>query len=656
MDVMLRRSVPADLDFLVELERKAFPSYQQSSRRTLALSLRSSFQQVWVAEAKVDGDRKAVGSLVLYHYKRSIRIFSVVVDPDYQGQGIGILLLRKAEEAATERGAERISLEVSASNAKLVEWYKKEGFEVQDQLKDYYDWGKDGYRMVKKLLTVDVRARNRLANVIVVDTPKEWGLALENVEVISSEDYTSNKNSYSERALRVFNLCNSYRYQSMGYYVSLLASAREHRAIPSVTTIRDFKDIGVIRLIADEIDEVIQKSLQKISGNKFSLNIYFSKTLDPSFKSLGHSLYQMFEAPLIKVDFEKNGKWEIRKITPLSLNKVELKDRQLIQELAREYFKTKRFQRQKLKNYRYYLAVLVDPNEENPPSDKKGLKQFEAAAEKLDIYTEYITKNDHNRLAEFDALFIRETTNVNNHTYQIARKAYAEGLAVIDDPWSILRCSNKVYLYERLKTNNIPTPKTQVFYKGNLKSYDLYNLSYPMILKQPDSAFSLGVTKVKNSHEMKESLQRLFGGSDLVLGQEFMPSDYDWRIGVLDKKPLFACKYFMAPGHWQIYNWQGSKEMQTGDALTLPIEEVPSKVIQIACKAAGLMGDGLYGVDLKMVGDKVYVIEVNDNPNVDFGIEDKVLGSELYQRIVQSLVNRIEMNRNIERFVSAEPD
>jgi|AntRauTorckE6833_2_1112554.scaffolds.fasta_scaffold00035_28 glutathione synthase/RimK-type ligase-like ATP-grasp enzyme/ribosomal protein S18 acetylase RimI-like enzyme len=653
MNIFLRRSAITDLGLLLLLEKKAFSAYQQSSKRVMNLSLKSTFQQVWIAEAGDNGTHKPVGCLILYLYKRSVRIFSIVVDPEFQGAGIGKELIDKAEFIAKERGAERISLEASVDNKKLITWYNKLGFESTELMKDYYEEGRDGLRMVKELS--EVESKTRISNVIVVDEAQDWNLVLDNVEVISSKDYTSNKGLFSERALRVFNLCNSYRYQTMGYYVSLLASAREHRVIPNVTTIRDFKDLSVIRSIADDIDEVIQKSLQKCIEDKLVLDVYFGQAVNPDFKVLGQKLYQMFEAPMFRVHFVKGSRWDIKGMTPLSLSKIDPSDHELIQTFARQYFETKRFQRTKLKNYKYYLAVLVDPKEENPPSDKRALKKFEEAADDLDIYTEYITKEDYNRLSEFDALYIRETTNVNNYTYQFSRKAYAEGLAVIDDPWSILRCSNKIYLHERLKVNNIPAPETTVFYKGLVRQEDLEKLKYPMILKQPDSAFSLGVTKVKDVSEMKESLDRLFKLSDLIIGQEFLPSDYDWRIGVLDNQPLFACKYFMAKGHWQIYNWKGPKKDQTGDSSTVPLHEVPAKVLRAATKAAALMGDGLYGVDLKMLNDKVYVIEVNDNPNIDSGIEDKVAGKELYKKLIQSLMTRIEMSRNIERFVSIEP-
>ena len=68
------------------------------------------------------------------------------------------------------------------------------------------------------------------------------------------------------------------------------------------------------------------------------------------------------------------------------------------------------------------------------------------------------------------------------------------------------------------------------------------------------------------------------------------------------------------------------------------------------------MGDGLYGVDLKEVNGEVYLIEVNDNPNVDADIEDLVLGDQLYGKIMESLYNRIETSRNMTRNVAIEPN
>ena len=61
--------------------------------------------------------------------------------------------------------------------------------------------------------------------------------------------------------------------------------------------------------------------------------------------------------------------------------------------------------------------------------------------------------------------------------------------------------------------------------------------------------------------------------------------------------------------------------------------------------AGARIGDGLYGVDLKEVKGKAFVIEVNDNPSIDAGCEDQVLGEELYLAIMASLRRRMDRRR-----------
>ncbi len=75
----------------------------------------------------------------------------------------------------------------------------------------------------------------------------------------------------------------------------------------------------------------------------------------------------------------------------------------------------------------------------------------------------------------------------------------------------------------------------------------------------------------------------------------------------------------------------------------VPIEQAPPEVVQLAVDTARLIGNGLYGVDLKQAGDRVLVIEVNDNPNLDAGTEDAVLGDELYRRVLQAFIQRLEL-------------
>jgi glutathione synthase/RimK-type ligase-like ATP-grasp enzyme len=125
-----------------------------------------------------------------------------------------------------------------------------------------------------------------------------------------------------------------------------------------------------------------------------------------------------------------------------------------------------------------------------------------------------------------------------------------------------------------------------------------------------------------------------------------MYTDYDWRIGMFNNKPIFACQYFMSKGHWQIYNHNAKKGTDSGESTTVPISDVPEKVVKTALKAAKLVGNGLYGLDIKQSGDRVVLIEINDNPNIDTGVEDAYLGVALYDDIMREFLRRLEQQKS----------
>ena len=288
--------------------------------------------------------------------------------------------------------------------------------------------------------------------------------------------------------------------------------------------------------------------------------------------------------------------------------------------------------------------MLHDPNEELPPSDGKALQRLVKAGKALGVNVELIQRKDYSRLAEYDALFIRETTRIGHHTFRFAKKADSEGMVVIDDPDSILRCTNKVYLAELLAAHRIPRPKTLVLRKETLLEAE-EQIGYPVVLKIPEGSFSRGVFRTEDRAGLTRIAARLFKQSDLILAQEYLYTPFDWRIGVLGRQPLYACKYLMSRGHWQIVKHESDGRHEQGGFETVSIEAVPKPVLRTALKAAGLIGDGLYGVDLKETAAGPVVIEVNDNPSLDSDVEDLVLGEELYARLIAEFVARLERRR-----------
>jgi glutathione synthase/RimK-type ligase-like ATP-grasp enzyme len=201
-----------------------------------------------------------------------------------------------------------------------------------------------------------------------------------------------------------------------------------------------------------------------------------------------------------------------------------------------------------------------------------------------------------------------------------------------------------VYLHELLVANKILTPKSFVLSKDNQKTVP-DKLKYPFIMKQPDGAFSKGVFKINNETEYKDVCESMFQKSELVIAQEFLPTSFDWRVGIIDGQVLYVCKYFMAEEHWQIVNWNSKKGETEGEVASIPVDQAPSGLLKTALKATALIGKSLYGVDMKEVDGKFYVIEINDNPNIDAGIEDKILKERLYSTIMDVFLNKIKSDK-----------
>lgn len=489
--------------------------------------------------------------------------------------------------------------------------------------------------------------------IVVVDKLTDWTWDGLDVEVVAAGDYLKGGHYEKMSNSHILNLCRSFMYQKRGYYVSLVGSARGHKPQPSLHCIADFNSQSALkRLISSEFDELIQSSLDHIYSTSFVLSIYFGKNLAKSYDRIATYIFKQFPVPFMQAKFIKTkDKWTLSSLTPIGLHQIPEFHKDFVLEQTKRYLSQKKVDSAiKRKNSIFDLAILVEPDDDHPPSNKKALKKFEKAAEALGFSVEFIQKSDFGRVAEFDALFIRTTTSVNHYTYRFSRRAYANGIEVMDDPLSILRCCNKIYLYELLTRHQLPTPETQLCDAATLKETAM-SIKYPVVLKEPDGSFSQGVFKAENPAEFELVAKKLLDKSELILIQQFMPSEYDWRIGILDGHPLFACKYFMAKDHWQIYKKNHSGKVEEGEGESINIKDVPKKALQLATKAANLIGKGLYGVDMKEVGGQFYIIEVNDNPNIDAGVEDALLGDELYLAVMRVFYNRIQEKRRFFTYV-----
>jgi glutathione synthase/RimK-type ligase-like ATP-grasp enzyme len=484
-----------------------------------------------------------------------------------------------------------------------------------------------------------------MRTLVVVDRTTDWPLNLPGTQVVTAHDYLTQPVWAQDRGIRVFNLCRSYRYQTAGYYVSLLAVARRHRPFPGLMTLLDMKSRALVRTVDEELDASLQRSLSGITSERFELSVYFGKNVARRHERLAQQLFQRFQAPLLRAVFQRGERWRLASIGPLALKDVPAGHEDALREAAREYFERPHYRARSRRSPRFDLAILHDPAEELAPSNSKALRRFRNAAEELGFGVEMIQREDYPRIAEFDALFIRETTFVNHHTFRFAQRAESEGLVVVDDPQSIVRCSNKVFQCEALGLSRVPTPRTLIAAEIDVERIER-EIGLPCVLKSPDSAFSLGVKKCNDADELRAFGESMLTDSDLVVVQEYIPTAFDWRVGVFAGQALYACRYHMAAGHWQIvHRPHDGSGYRYGRVEPVPVDLVPRSVLRHGLRAAKTMGDGLYGVDLKQLGGRVVVTEVNDNPNLDAGCEDALLGDELYHRIIGELLARIERKK-----------
>ncbi|MBN9271661.1 MAG: RimK family protein, partial [Mesorhizobium sp.] len=421
-------------------------------------------------------------------------------------------------------------------------------------------------------------------------------------------------------------------------------SSRGHRVIPTVQTMIDLSERKLYEHALPELELALNKCRKDLGGSfPTKVHIFFGIGPSKAWDRFAKLLFDWFRAPALEVSIADGPEWtSIRRIGFCPLGRMDEQEKKRFL-AGMDVYTGREWRDTKARTpARYTFATLVDPQEELPPSEISSLRHWARIAEKMGVEVEPITKKDLARLANYDALFIRETTSISNHTYRFARRAQQEGMPVIDDPLSMIRCTNKVYLNELMTAHKVPVPPTVMIAGPADFELAAETLGFPLVLKIPDSSFSRGVKKCANVEELRQLATEWMEDSDLLIAQKFIPTEFDWRVGVLGGQPLFAVHYLMAKKHWQIVHHKASGKPDQGGFKTFTLKETPPQVVETAVKAARCIGEGLYGVDLKETKEGIFVIEVNDNPNLDHGCEDTGEKDEVWVRLTQWFLDRLE--------------
>jgi glutathione synthase/RimK-type ligase-like ATP-grasp enzyme len=289
------------------------------------------------------------------------------------------------------------------------------------------------------------------------------------------------------------------------------------------------------------------------------------------------------------------------------------------------------------------IACFVEKYNFSDPREAVALQNFRRTALRTGHEFDFLYREDIREIPRYDSVFIRATTDPLFTSYVVSKTAWELGKKVVDDPESIQICGNKIHLYELFKKHGVPHIPTVFMTKEDMHHKRLMEvfetMGKPVVVKAPYTSFSKYVEKASCETSFRDVAKRYFRKSDMLAVQTFMPTAFDWRVGVLNRETLYVCKYMIPKGRWKHgAKRRGKPTFVWGRTVALKTENAPAKLKEVALKACEVIGHGLYGVDIKQANGEYVVVEVNDNPSIYAGYED-LRNKDLYGKIITYLAD-----------------
>lgn len=227
-----------------------------------------------------------------------------------------------------------------------------------------------------------------------------------------------------------------------------------------------------------------------------------------------------------------------------------------------------------------------------------------------------------------------------------AGRDYKLGVAVITElekvklpytgsnSWGYEVSCDKILMKQLLDEHKILSPKWKVFGDKN-------NLRFPVIVKPVYEHSAIGISQTsvcQNEIEIREKAGELIKRYDQpALVEEFIDGD-EAQVTVLEKNgqpwvlPPAVIKWKKKEKFWPILtyeskwnegSWENSMSVIKSGELTA---EIKNLALQCYLK---LGGRSYPRMDMRVSGGKVYVLEVNNNPGIDFDPESGIAVSAL---------------------------
>lgn len=129
-DVLIRPYEDTDERGLIDLWAAVLPPNAPHNDPATSLRMKLAVDRELLLVAEVGGE--IVGAVMGGYDGHRGWIYSLAVRADCRRRGVGGALVRRLEALFAERGCLKVNLQVRTSNAAVVAFYQKLGFQVED--------------------------------------------------------------------------------------------------------------------------------------------------------------------------------------------------------------------------------------------------------------------------------------------------------------------------------------------------------------------------------------------------------------------------------------------------------------------------------------------------------------------------------------------
>jgi len=230
-----------------------------------------------------------------------------------------------------------------------------------------------------------------------------------------------------------------------------------------------------------------------------------------------------------------------------------------------------------------------------------------------------------NDLLAHDVYIFRGMGDRTQEVAVIARYLRAHGKVVLEDAFA-RRGVHIGKLAPTMVDQHIPIPDYHLLFSENDALFS--SVTYPLIVKGLDGSQGRKVRLAESEEALHAYLQDKERFEYPIMLQKYLPIEYDYRVIVVDGKPLGAMKRYNKENDFLTIRAGGEREKVA----------LSQEALDIAVRAAHVAQLDVAGVDLVEHEGVYYRLEVNMSPQ--FKVFERVTGENVAGAIVEMLTRK----------------